>query len=101
MCLTCEAACLAIVAVSHGPLKALLVPLLATFGALLSAMDDDVRWRLPVATQGRLPASLGRVKHDCLVVGSVLDGNVARLLKRVPKEIAMYALPVLSWRAQR
>jgi hypothetical protein len=97
MCLTREAACLAVIAVGHDLLKALLVPLLAAFGALPSAMANDVRWRLPVTTQGHLPASLGGVKHDCLVVGGALDGDVARLLERVPEEIAMSAMPVLSW----
>jgi hypothetical protein len=43
-----EAACLTIIAVSRGPLKALLVPLFAAFDALLGVMGADVGWHLPV-----------------------------------------------------
>jgi hypothetical protein len=40
-----------------------------------------------------LPTSLGGAKHDCLIVCGVLGGDIARLLKRVPEEVAMSALP--------
>jgi hypothetical protein len=57
----------------HGFLRALLAPL---FAALIAAC-------------GRLPASLGRAKHDRLIVGGMLGGNAAWLLKCVPKKVTM------------
>jgi hypothetical protein len=89
------AAHLAIVVIGrgHGPLKALLAPLFATFAALLGAMGGDVGRRLPVATRGHLPASLGRAEHDHLIAGGVLGGDATWLLERVPKEVATSVLP--------
>jgi hypothetical protein len=90
------AAHLTVVVISrvHGPLKALFVPPFATFDALLGAMGGDVGWRLPVTARGRLPASMGRAKHGCLIAGGALGGDAARLRKHVPEEVAM---SVLSW----
>jgi hypothetical protein len=73
-------------------LKALLAPLLVAFGALLSAVGDDVRWCLPVTARGDLLAYLGRAKHDCLIASGALGDDVTRLLKRVPEEVAMFTL---------
>jgi hypothetical protein len=70
-------ACLAVVAVGRGPMKALLAPLSATFDALLGAVRGDVGWHLPVATWGCLPASLGMTKHDCLIASGALGGDAA------------------------
>jgi hypothetical protein len=88
-------ACLTIIAIGcgHDPLKALLAPPLATFGALLGVTGGNVRRRLPITARGRLPASLGGVKHDYLVAGDTLGGNVVRLLERVPEEVTMSTLP--------
>jgi hypothetical protein len=63
----------------------LLTPLVATFDAVLGAVGGVVRWRLLIATWGHLPTCLCRVVHDCLVVGGVLGGDVARLHERAPK----------------
>jgi hypothetical protein len=81
-----------VVSHGHGPLKALLAPLFVTFDALLGAMGGDVRWHLPITAWGRLPATLGRVKHDRLVAGGALGGDTVWLLYRVPEEDAMSAL---------
>jgi hypothetical protein len=87
---------LAVIVIGHGrgPVKVLLAPLSAAIDALLGVMGGDVRWCLHVAAQGRLPASLGRAKHDRVVAGSALGGDAAQLLKHVPEEVAMFAL---SW----
>jgi hypothetical protein len=88
------AARLIIVAAScgHGSLKVLLAPLFATFDALLRAVGGNVGRCLPVAAWDHLLGSLGRVKHDHLVAGGMLGGDVARLHERVPKEVVMSAL---------
>jgi hypothetical protein len=59
----------------HGPSKALLVPFLATYDALLSTLDGDVGCSLLAAAAGHLPASLGRTKFSHLIAGGVLGGN--------------------------
>jgi hypothetical protein len=86
--------CLIITVIScgQGPLKALLVPLFAAFDALLGIVGGDVRQYLPVAAQGHLPASLGRVKHDHLIAGGALGSDAAWLLERVPEEVTLSAL---------
>jgi hypothetical protein len=76
----------------RGPLKALLANLFVPFDALLGAVGGDVRWCLPVAARGCLPASLGRAKHGLLIAGGVLGGDATRLLERVPEEVAMSTL---------
>jgi hypothetical protein len=85
----------AIVAAGHGHslLKALLAPLVAAFDALLGAVCGDVGRCLLVAAWCCLTASLCRVKHDCLVAGGLLGGDATRLLKLVPEEVVMSALP--------
>jgi hypothetical protein len=60
-----------------GPLTALLAPLFAAFDALLGAVGGDVGRCLHVTTWGHLTA------------GGVLSGDAARLLRRVPEEVAM------------
>jgi hypothetical protein len=70
----------------HGPLKVLLAPLFVAFHALLSAVGGYVK--------RCLPASLSRVKQDHLIAGGVLGGDAARLLERVPKEVA---ISVMAW----
>jgi hypothetical protein len=87
-----EGSHLTVVAVDrgHGPLKALLVPLFSAFDALLGDVGGDVRRRLPITSRGRLPASLGGAKLDCVVAG----GDDTRHIERVPEEVAMSAL---SW----
>jgi hypothetical protein len=69
------------------------VPHFATFNALLGAVGGDVRQHLPIASWGRLLASLGRAKHDRLLASGALDDDAVWLLERVPKEVAMSALP--------
>jgi hypothetical protein len=81
---------LAIIAVSCGPLKGLLVPL---FAALLGAVGGDVGWRLPVTAWGRLPASRGGAKHD-----RIIAGGATWLLEDAPEEVTMSALPWQGWR---
>jgi hypothetical protein len=78
--------------VGHGPLRALLAPLFAALDALLRAMYGDVGWHLLAATRGRLLSSLGLVKHYRFVADIVRGGDVTRLLKCVPEEVAMSAL---------
>jgi hypothetical protein len=67
-------------------MKVLLVPLFATFDALLGAMGGDVGQCLP-------NTSLGRAKHDYLIVGGALGGEAAWLLECVPEEDPTSALP--------
>jgi hypothetical protein len=82
-----RAACLAVITIGrgrgHSPLKALLAPLFATFGAILGAVGGDVRRCLPVIAS--------RSPH--LIDGGALGGDAARLIERVPNEVAMSALP--------
>jgi hypothetical protein len=87
--------CLTVVDVSRSrdPLRVLLVPLFATFDALLGAVSGEVVQRFPVTMWGPLPASLGGAKHDHLVAGGAWGGDAVRLLKRVPEEVATSALP--------
>jgi hypothetical protein len=68
------------------------VPLFATLDALLSTLDGDVGWCLHATTWGRLPASLGWMKHGRLIAGGVLGSEAARLLKCVPKKVAILTL---------
>jgi hypothetical protein len=65
----------------------LLAPLLATLGALLSVMDDDVGWCLLVTAQGRLPVAWGRVEFGRLIVCGILGGDAAQLLGGVHENI--------------
>jgi hypothetical protein len=67
-------------------MKVLVVPLFATFDALLGAMGGDVGQCLP-------DTSLGRAKHDYLIAGGALGGDAAWLLECVPKEDPTSALP--------
>jgi hypothetical protein len=85
---------MAIITAGHdcSPLKVLLATLIASIDALLGAVHGDIRRRLLVTARCRLPASLCRVKHDRLIVGGVLGGDAARLLKHVLEEVAMSAL---------
>jgi hypothetical protein len=80
-----------VVMVGHdrGPLRALLVPLLA---ALLGTVDGDVGRCLLAAAWGRLPDSLGRTKVGRLVANGILGGDAAWLLNGVPKNIVVFAL---------
>jgi hypothetical protein len=64
----------------RGPLKVLLASLFASIGALLGAVGSDVGRCLPIIARGCLPASLGGAKHDHVVVGGALGGEVTRLL---------------------
>jgi hypothetical protein len=48
---------------------------------------------LLIVARGCLLACLCRVVHTLLVVGGVLGGDAARLLKRALKEVALSALP--------
>jgi hypothetical protein len=75
-----------------GPLKMLLLPLVAAFDALLGAVGGDIGWCLPVAALGGLPASLCWAKHDRLIGGGALGANVVWLLECAPEEVAMFAL---------
>jgi hypothetical protein len=54
------------------------------------AMSDDVS--LSLLGVASLLSRAG-AKHDYLIASGALGGDVARLLKRVPKEVAMSALP--------
>jgi hypothetical protein len=86
---------MAVITASRGrsPLKALLAPLVAAFDTLLGTVHGDVGRCLPVAARCRLPASLCRAKRDYLIVGGALGGDAVWLLKHVPEEVAMFALP--------
>jgi hypothetical protein len=79
-----------VVMVDHdrGPLRALLVPLLA---ALLGTVDGDVGRCLLAAAWGRLPDSLGRTKVGRLVANGILGGDAAWLLNGVPKNIVGFS----------
>jgi hypothetical protein len=90
-------ACLPVVAIivvgrGHGPLRALLPALFATLDALLRVVGGDVGRRLLAAAWGHLPVSLGLWMHDHLIARGVLGGDATRLLKCVPKKVAMFAL---------
>jgi hypothetical protein len=76
----------------HGPLRALLVPLVAALDTLLGIVSTDIERCLHVAARGGLPASLCWVKHDHLIDGGALGGDAARLLERAPEEVAMSIL---------
>jgi hypothetical protein len=89
----------------HGPLKALLAPLVATFDALLGTVSGDIGQCLPIAAQGGLPASLCWVKHDRLVVDCALCGDAAQLLERAIEGVTVSALPqpsraMFGWHAR-
>jgi hypothetical protein len=75
------------------PAVAIIAPLVAAFDDLLGALCGDVGWCLLIAAPCCLPACLRRVKHVHLIVGGALGGDPARLLKCVPEEVAMSALP--------
>jgi hypothetical protein len=47
----------------------------------------------PCTARGCLPTSLGRAKHDHLITGGALGGDVVRLLECFPEEVAMFDLP--------
>jgi hypothetical protein len=90
----------------HSPLKAPLVPLVATFDALLGVVGSDIGRCLLITAQGHLPASLCWVKHDRLIVGATLGGSTNMLPKRslCPPCCGLYAwcpgsILVLPWRA--
>jgi hypothetical protein len=85
----------------HGPLKALPAPLFATFDALLGDVGGDVGRHLPITAWGRLLASLGRAKHDCLIASGALGGDVVQLLKHIPQGVTMSALPRALYMALR
>jgi hypothetical protein len=72
---------------SRGPLK-----------ALLGVVCGRVRWCLLVSAWGCLPASLDRVKHDCLIASGVLGGDAARLLEHVLEEV-IFSTPARALRA--
>jgi hypothetical protein len=92
-----RADCLSIVAIiivshSHASLRTLLVPLLAALGALLGAVDGNIRWCLLSATWGLLPAAWERAKFGHLIASGILDGNVVHLLSGVPKNVTTFTL---------
>jgi hypothetical protein len=89
-----RAACFVVSAANcgRGPWKALLVPLFSAFGAILDDVGGDIGWCLPVASQGHLPTSLGRAKHDRLIIGGALGGDAVQLPEHVPEEVAKYGL---------
>jgi hypothetical protein len=82
----------AVIVVSHGHLRPLLAPLFAALNTLLSAVDGNIERRLLVTAQGRLPASLGWVKHNCLMASGVWGGDTMWLPECVPKKVAMLNL---------
>jgi hypothetical protein len=76
----------------HGPLKALLAPLLAALDTLLSTANGDIERHLLATAWGRLPASLGKTKFGRLVAGGVLGGDAAQILSGVTKNVIVFAL---------
>jgi hypothetical protein len=77
----------------RGPLRALLAPLIAPLDALQGTVSSDIRHLLLVTARGHLPTCRCGVEHDHLVAGVLLGGDVARLLERAYKEVALSALP--------
>jgi hypothetical protein len=71
----------------HNPLRTLLAPLLATLGALLGIVDDDVEWHLFTTARGHHPTTWGRAKFDRLIVGGILGGDAAELLSAIPENV--------------
>jgi hypothetical protein len=93
------AACLPIAAIimvgcGRGPLKMLLVHLLASLGTIFGAVDDSVVRCLISTAWVHLPTSMGRMKCGRLVAGGVQIGDVVQFLGGVPKIIAVF---VLGW----
>jgi hypothetical protein len=68
------------------------VPLVITFDAILGMVSYIVGQHLLVAAWGHLPAQLCGAVHGHLIVGGVLDGDTAWLLKRALEEVALSAL---------
>jgi hypothetical protein len=85
----------AIIVDGRGPLKALPMPLATAFDALLCAVSGDVEQRLLVATRGHLPTSLCRAKHDHLVIGGTLGGDVAWRLECALEGVTTSTLPLV------
>jgi hypothetical protein len=86
----------AVVADGHGrrPLKAQLAPLAVTFDSFLGIVSGNVGRGLLVVAWDRLPASLHWAKHDCLIIGGALGGDVAQLLERALEGVTT---STLSW----
>jgi hypothetical protein len=53
-------------------------------------MDGNIGQHPPAVAWGRLPAFLGGMKFDCLVVVGVRCGHAAQLLGGVSKNVAMF-----------
>jgi hypothetical protein len=64
----------------------------ATLDALPTAVDGDIGRCSLATTRGHLPASQGRAKHNYLVAGGVLGGDVAQCLECVPAKVVMLTL---------
>jgi hypothetical protein len=73
----------------RGPLKALLMPLAAAFDDLVGAVSGYIGKCPLVTARGRLPASLCRAKHDCLVAGGALGGDIVQLLELAPDGVSV------------
>jgi hypothetical protein len=84
-----------IVIVDHGlnPLRAPLMPLLATLGASLVILDFSIEWCHVAVAWSRLPTVWDREELGCLLAGAVLGGYVVHLLGGVPKNVV--------WRLER
>jgi hypothetical protein len=78
-----------IVIVDHGlnPLRAPLMPLLATLGASLVVSDFSIEWCHVAVAWSRLPTVWDREELGCLLAGAVLGGYVVHLLGGVPKNV--------------
>jgi hypothetical protein len=80
----------------RGPMRMLLMPLLAALSAILGAMDDNIGRHLVAAACGRLLASLGGTKCDRLIVGGIRVGDATWLLGGVPKNVDAFVRAQLS-----
>jgi hypothetical protein len=78
-----------IIVVSHdlNPLGAPITSLLSALGSSLGVFDGGGIWHHVAAARSRIPTTWDRVKFGCLLVGGVLDGDVAHLLSVVLRHV--------------
>jgi hypothetical protein len=69
------------------PLRAPILPLLATLGVLLGALNGDVGWRCIAAAKDHCPPPRDKERFGYLLASGVLGGDTEQLLDGVPKNV--------------